>query len=166
MLTYYQWGLVAFTGGQFHRKCSGCVALPAIHRDGDIIMTTVFVSLVIWWQSHWQSSMPVWKIRQSTGWCFCFSVTITVALLIFYTRLLIYHILWLTYWGQVMHICISKLTIIGSDNGLSPGQWQALIWTNAGILFIKSYIFMQENVFENVVCKMPTILSQPQCVDY
>ena len=34
------------------------------------------------------------------------------------------------------HICISKLTIIGSDNGLSPGRRQAIIWTNAGILLI------------------------------
>ena len=34
----------------------------------------------------------------------------------------------------MMHICISKLSIIGSDNGLSPGQHQAIIWTNAGIL--------------------------------
>ena len=29
-----------------------------------------------------------------------------------------------------------KLTIIGSDNGLSPGWRQALIWTIAGILLI------------------------------
>ena len=35
-----------------------------------------------------------------------------------------------------MHICVSKLTIIGSDNGLSPGRRQAIIWTNAGILLI------------------------------
>ena len=35
-----------------------------------------------------------------------------------------------------MHICVSRLTIIGSDNGLSPGRRQAIIWTNAGILFI------------------------------
>ena len=35
-----------------------------------------------------------------------------------------------------MHICVSKLTIIGSDNGLSPDQRQAIIWTNAGILLI------------------------------
>ena len=34
------------------------------------------------------------------------------------------------------HICVSKLTIIGSDNGLSPGQRQAIIWTNDGILLI------------------------------
>ena len=34
------------------------------------------------------------------------------------------------------HICLSKQTIIGSDNGLSPDQRQAIIWTNAGILLI------------------------------
>ena len=32
------------------------------------------------------------------------------------------------------HICVSKLTIFGSDNSLSPGRRQAIIWTNAGIL--------------------------------
>ena len=42
----------------------------------------------------------------------------------------------LTHWGRVRHICISKITIIGSDNGLSPGRHQAIIWTNDGILFI------------------------------
>ena len=35
-----------------------------------------------------------------------------------------------------MHICINKLNIIGSDNGLLPGRRQAVIWTNAGIFFI------------------------------
>ena len=40
----------------------------------------------------------------------------------------------LTHWGRVTHICARKLTIIGSDNGLSPGRRQAIIWTNAGIL--------------------------------
>ena len=34
------------------------------------------------------------------------------------------------------HICISILSIIGSDNGLSSGQRQAIIWTSAGILLI------------------------------
>ena len=34
------------------------------------------------------------------------------------------------------HICVGKLTIIGSDNGLSPGRRRAIIWTNAGILLI------------------------------
>ena len=43
----------------------------------------------------------------------------------------------LTHWGRVTHICVSKLSIIGSDNGLPPGRRQAIIWTNAGILLIR-----------------------------
>ena len=43
----------------------------------------------------------------------------------------------LTQWGQVTHICVNELTIIGSDNGLSAGQRQAIIWTKAGILLIR-----------------------------
>ena len=42
----------------------------------------------------------------------------------------------LTQWDRVTHICVSKLTIIGSDNGLSPDRRQAIFWTNAGILLI------------------------------
>ena len=45
-------------------------------------------------------------------------------------------LLFLTHWGRVTHICVSNLTIIVSDNGLSPGRRQAIIWTNAGILLI------------------------------
>ena len=39
--------------------------------------------------------------------------------------------IFLTHWS------VSKLTIIGSDNGLSPGRHQAIIWANAGILLIR-----------------------------
>ena len=42
----------------------------------------------------------------------------------------------LTHWGRATHICASKLTIIASDNGLSPGRSQAIIWNNAGIVSI------------------------------
>ena len=42
----------------------------------------------------------------------------------------------LTHLGWVTHICVSKLNIVGSDNGLSPDRRQAIIWTNAGILLI------------------------------
>ena len=42
----------------------------------------------------------------------------------------------LTHWSRVMHICVSNLTSIGSDNGLSADWRQAIIWTNAGILLI------------------------------
>ena len=81
----------------------------------------------------------------------------------------------ITHWGWVTHICVSKLTIIGSDNGLLPGRRQPITWINAGILLIKPLgtnfneilignIFIQENVFESVVCEMAAILSRPQCV--
>ena len=43
----------------------------------------------------------------------------------------------LTHWGRVTRICVSKLIIIGSDNGLSPDRRQAIIWTNAMILLIE-----------------------------
>ena len=59
------------------------------------------------------------------------------------------------------HICVGKLTIIGSDNDLSPERLQAIIWTNAGILLIGP---LEENTFENVVCEMLFISSRPQCV--
>ena len=42
----------------------------------------------------------------------------------------------LTHWGRVTSICVSKLTIIGSDNGLSHDRRQSIIWTNAGFLLI------------------------------
>ena len=50
------------------------------------------------------------------------------------------------------HVCVGKLTIIGSDNGLSPGRRQAIIWTNAGILLIgplgtNSEILIEINTF-------------------
>ena len=90
----------------------------------------------------------------------------------------------LTHWGRVRHICAGKLTMIGSNNGLSPCRRQAIIWTNAGILLIEplgtyfSEILIlihriqefknsriQENAFENVVWKMAAMLSRPQCVN-
>ena len=73
----------------------------------------------------------------------------------------------LTHWGRVTHICVSELTIIGSDNGLSPGRRQAIIWNNVGILLIGPLgtNFIQENAFESVVCEMRAMLSRPQCVN-
>ena len=43
---------------------------------------------------------------------------------------------YLTHWGRVTYIYFRKQTIIGSDNRLSPGRRQAIIWTNSGILLI------------------------------
>ena len=46
------------------------------------------------------------------------------------------YLLRLTHWGRMTHICVGKLSILGSDNGLSPGRRQAIIWTKTGILLI------------------------------
>ena len=70
-----------------------------------------------------------------------------------------------------MHTCVGDLTIIGSENGSSPGRRQAIIWTNAGILlfgpsginFSEILIDFHTFSFEKVVCKKVAILSLPQC---
>ena len=82
----------------------------------------------------------------------------------------------LTHWGRVTHICVSDLTIIGSDNGLSPGRRQAIIRTNAVNKTLRnklqwnwnrnSNIFIEENAFESVVCEKAAIMSRPQCVNW
>ena len=58
----------------------------------------------------------------------------------------------LTHWGRVTHICVSKLNSIGSDNGLSPGRRQAIIWTNDGILLIRTF----RTHFSEILSKMHT----------
>ena len=78
----------------------------------------------------------------------------------------------LTHWGRVTHICISKSTIIGSDNGLSPYQRQAIIWTNAGILLIgplgtyfsEILTGIQTFSFKKMHLKMPSAKWRPFCL--
>ena len=70
-------------------------------------------------------------------------------------------------WGRVTHLCVSKLSIIGSNNGLAPGRRQAIIWTNAGILWIeplgKSYRSFKKMHLKMSSMKLTAILSRPQC---
>ena len=61
----------------------------------------------------------------------------------------------LTHWGWVTNLYIDNLTIIGSDNGLSPGRCQAIIWTNAGLLIIGP---LRRN-FSEILNKINTVLS-------
>ena len=42
----------------------------------------------------------------------------------------------LTHWSWVLYICINKLNIIGSGNGLLPGWCEAIIWTSTGKLLV------------------------------
>ena len=78
----------------------------------------------------------------------------------------------LTQWGLVTHICFNKLTIIASDNGLSPGRRQVIIWTNAGILLIRtlgtnfSEIINEIHTFsfKKTYLKMSSAKWQPFCL--
>ena len=58
------------------------------------------------------------------------------------------------------HICVGKLTIIGSDNGLSPGRRQAIIKTNAGILLIRT---LGTN-FSEILSKILTFSFKKMCL--
>ena len=82
----------------------------------------------------------------------------------------------LSHWGVMTYICISKITTIGTDVGLSPGLHQTIIWTNAGILIgplgtnfsetvISTHTFSSKKMhLKNAVYKMASISSRTQCV--
>ena len=66
----------------------------------------------------------------------------------------------LTHWCGVMHICISKVTIIGSDNGLSPGRHQlsepmmgnCCFWTNFSEILIEIHTFSFKKMYLKMLC--------------
>ena len=70
------------------------------------------------------------------------------------------------------HICVGNLTIIGSDNGLSPGRRQAIIGTNVGILltgplgtnFSEILIGIQIFSFKKMPLKMSSAKWRPFCL--
>ena len=69
------------------------------------------------------------------------------------------------------YICVVNLTIIGSDNGLSPGRHQAIIWSNTGILLIgplathfsEILIGIQTFSFKKMHLKMSSAKWRPFC---
>ena len=62
----------------------------------------------------------------------------------------------LTHRGRVTHIRVGNLTIIVSDNGLSPGRRQAIIWTNARMLLIEPLV----TIFSEILIAIQTFLFQ------
>ena len=93
----------------------------------------------------------------------------------FFLRIHLHYVMsWcrLTHWGRETHICVGKLTIIASDNGLSPERRQAIIWTNAGILLIrplwtnfnKILIEIHTFSFKKIHLKMSSAKWRPFCL--
>ena len=78
----------------------------------------------------------------------------------------------LTHLGRVTHICVIKLTIIVSDNGLSPCRRQAIIWTSGRILLIRTLgtnfseilIAIHTFSFKNIDLKISSGKWRPSCL--
>ena len=92
--------------------------------------------------------------------------------LMYHTVMHVYCTVVLTHWGRVTHTCVTKLTIIGSNNGLSPGRRQAIIWTNDGILLIwplgtnfsEMFIGIHIFSFKKMHLKMSSEYRRPFCL--
>ena len=75
------------------------------------------------------------------------------------------HVHQLTHWSRVTLLCVSKLTIIVSDNGLLPGRGEPLSetmvrycqldpWEQVTGNFNRNYvIFIQEDTFDSAFCQ-------------
>ena len=118
-------------------------------------------------QSHVEKSIA-WSINS----CHLYSCDVILILCLIHWHMT------LTHWGWVTHICIGNLTIIGSDDSLSPCHRQAITWTNIGILLIEplgtnfleilfkihTFSFKKKHL-NRLSAKIATILSRPQCAN-
>ena len=137
-----------------------------------------------WFAGHWSLLIQV-LLRKCSSPCKTYGdnhiqilkSTLWIPLITIQARYLKVHTLNLTHWGRVTLICVSKLTIIVSDNGLSPCRRQAIIWTNAGILLIgplgtnfnETSIEIHTFSFKKPIwkCRLENcvLLSRPPCVN-
>ena len=151
-MSYYHWivskSRYNSTNQWDYKKSPVFMVPPDYFLESICRMCSFSHATVGWFESHYTELDPVIRINTSGYgiWTAVYS---------------------LTHWGRVTHICVGKLTIIGSDNGLSPERCQAIIWTNAGILLIRPlgknlseiliaiFIFsFKKTHFENVVWKL------------
>ena len=108
-----------------------CLSIWSVRKSMFITMECPYFNPI---KSHFSST----PFRLSpTTFKFCWGIgTQSVSLsFVTYTSMLYYRV---THRGRLTHICLSKLTVIGSDNGLSPGRCQTIIWTNTAVLLIRT----------------------------
>ena len=129
----------------FH--CVEIKELPFFRLSGCVHRIVAMVS-IIWVNHQFCKRASEWSVSNISIYLVNYSIAMTVSdhITINYKYIIsdddiLKSIAWeikpaLTHWGRATHICIVKLTIIGSDNGLSPWRHQAIIWSNAGILLI------------------------------
>ena len=87
-----------------------------------------------------------------------------------------------SFWRELRHFnslrprdaYMRDLTIIGSDNGLSPGRRQAIIWTNAELLLNRTFgtnfseilIEILTSQFKKMHLKVSSAKWRPFCLDH
>ena len=109
-------------------QISCCISNTLLHGS---FMFCFDHSIVMQWNCIWLLlilHIVTHQILYAVHFCLCYAYNLFVTMKWIMGSL--------THWGRVTQICVGKLIIIGSDNGLSPGRRQAIIWTNAGILLI------------------------------
>ena len=108
------------------------------HAD---LPTTMFRQIAQFVEPLWagmacliENDPPVWRLWLQLQWLQFMMVIITsdgdILLCWLYPgeeSMLPIYVKCLTHWGRMTHICVSELSILGSDNGLSPGRRQAII---------------------------------------
>ena len=135
----------------------------------------------LWEKSTGHRWIPLTKASEAKLWCFVWSVpeqtfeqTIETAVIwdVIITSLIN------SLRPSNVYTCVCKIIVIGSDNSLSPGRRQVVIWTNAGILIIgslgihfneilsKSYTFsFKKTPVKLSSAKMASISSRPRLVN-
>ena len=133
-------------------------------------------SLLLAWTSRQTNHQSLWRWFKAT-WrsrgVIVMSIVVTVIQLSVsrYIKNNLHNMLYclvLTHSGRVTHMCVSKRTTFGWDNGLSPGWRQAIMWTNAEILFIEPRgTNFSETLIEICTFSFKKMhLSRPQWVKY
>ena len=89
------------------------------------------------WFDCWHRHISIASAPVEQAWAIYVKNTTKPYTLMFHNLSELLLLFCITHWGRVVHICVGKLTTIGSDNGLWPGRHQAILWTNAGILLIR-----------------------------
>ena len=140
--------------------CAGNSPVPVNSPHKGQWRGALMFSLIYAWINDWVNNREAGDLRRQRGH---YGVIVMLSLLTHFI---------LTHWGRMIHICVSNLTIIVSHKDLLsvPSHylstcWNILNWTLTNKLQWNSYIFIQENSFENIVCEMVDILPQPPWVN-
>ena len=153
---------------QPHNKTVGKFPFSSKQSTSDIIFHHIFLQ-AIWTLKWWWTGTVFYKKKKKTLKKYLFHFKFVFILYFNFTRLKISDPWSL---NPLRHICVGKLTIIGSDNGLSPGRRQAIIWTNAGILLIgplgtnfnEIFIEIHTFSFKKIHLKMSSGKWRPFCL--